>query len=62
MDKITTTKIYKKDTELIKYLKDEVYKKYNIRINTQDILHILLKKNKKELKETIFQGLKEKIK
>jgi len=62
MDKITTTKIYKKDTELLKYLKDEVYKKYNIRLNTQDILHILLKRSKKELKETIFQGLKERIK
>jgi len=62
MDKITTTKIYKKDTELLKYLKDEVYKKYNIRLNTQDILHILFKRSKKELKETIFQGLKERIK
>jgi len=61
-NKITTTKIYKKDTEIIKYLKDEVYKKYNIKLNTQDILHILLDRGKRELKEALFKGLQQKLK
>jgi len=62
MNKITTIKIYKKDTDIIKYLKNEVYKKYNIRLNTQDILHILLGKGKRELREVLFKGLQERIK
>jgi hypothetical protein len=62
MDKITTTKIYKKDTEIIKYLQNEVYKKYNIKMNTQDILHILLGRGKRELKELLFKGLQDKLK
>jgi hypothetical protein len=62
MDKITTAKIYKKDTEIIKYLQSEVYKKYNIKMNTQDILHILLGRGKRELKELLFKGLKDKLK
>ena len=62
MDTITTTKIYKKDTEIIKYLRNEVYKKYNIKMNNQDILHILLGKGKRELKEALFKGLQDKIK
>jgi len=61
-NEITTTKIYKKDTEIIKYLKNEIYKKYNIRLNTQDILHILLSRGKRELKETLFNGLHKKLK
>jgi len=61
-NEITTTKIYRKDTEIIKYLKNEVYKKYNIKLNTQDILHLLLNRGKRELKEILFKGLQEKLK
>ena len=61
VDKITTTKIYKKDTEILQYLKDEVYKKYNIRLNTQDLLHIVLGRGKRELKDVVFKGLQSKL-
>ena len=61
MNEITTTKIYKKDTEIIKYLREEIYKKYNIKLANQDILSILLNKGKKELKNEIIEGLKSKI-
>jgi hypothetical protein len=62
MDTITTTKIYKKDTEIIQYLKKEIYKKYNIRMSSQDILHLLFNRNKKELKNLILTELQNKIK
>jgi len=61
MNEITTTKIYKKDTEIIKYLREEIYKKYNIKLANQDILSILLNKSKKELKNELVEGLKSKI-
>jgi len=61
MNEITTTKIYKKDTEIIKYLREEIYKKYNIKLANQDILSILLNKGKKELKNELVKGLKSKI-
>ena len=61
MNNITTTKIYKKDTDIVKYLRDEIYKKYNIKLANQDILSILLNKGKTKLKNELIVGLKSKI-